>query len=96
MSVYIVFTKEKTVDQAEFDLYQSKVPATLAGHELKVLAAYGKQEVLEGPPSEGIVIIEFPTVEAAKVWYESPEYREVRKHRFNGATYRVVLVEGVG
>jgi uncharacterized protein (DUF1330 family) len=51
--------------------------------------------VLEGPPVEGVVIAEFPTFEAAKAWYDSPAYTEVRQHRFKGAEYRVVIVEGV-
>jgi len=30
-----------------------------------------------------------------KLWYDSPLYREAREHRFKGADYRAVLVEGV-
>ena len=60
-----------------------------------IRALYGTHEDLEGPSTEGIVILEFPTREAAKAWYESSSYREVREHRFKGATYRVTLVEGV-
>ena len=48
LATYIVFTRESMQDQQEFDLYQSKVGATLAGHPVKVLAAYGPQETLEG------------------------------------------------
>jgi len=51
-------------------------------------------EDLEGASTEGTVALEFPGIEAAKTWYNGPLYREVRKHRFKGATYRVVLVEG--
>jgi uncharacterized protein (DUF1330 family) len=72
-----------------------KVRATFAGHEVKLLAAYGKHEVLEGDATEGVVILEFPSVAAAKAWYDSPEYVEVRKHRFAGSVYRAILVEGV-
>ena len=65
MATYIVFTRESMQDQQEFDLYQSKVGATLAGHPVKVLAAYGPQETLEGEGPEGVVIVEFPSKEAA-------------------------------
>jgi uncharacterized protein (DUF1330 family) len=41
------------------------------------------------------VILEFPSIEAAKAWYDGPEYRKVREHRFKGSTYRVVLIQGV-
>ncbi|OXJ28236.1 hypothetical protein CFB82_33725 [Burkholderia sp. HI2714] len=95
MATYIVFTRESMQDQQEFDLYQSKVGATLAGHPVKVLAAYGPQETLEGEGPEGVVIVEFPSKEAAHAWYHGPEYQAVALHRFKGARYRAVLVEGV-
>ena len=95
MSAYLVFTRDKIFDQAEFDTYSKEAPATLEGHSAKPLAFYGKHEDLEGGPTNGTVIIEFPSAEAAKAWYDGPAYRKVREHRFKSATYRVTLVEGV-
>jgi uncharacterized protein (DUF1330 family) len=95
MSVYIVFTRDKTLDPVEFATYQKEVGATFAGHQLKVPVAYGRFEVLEGPDIEGVAILEFPSFEAAKAWYDGPAYRKVREHRFKGAIYRGILVEGV-
>ncbi|MEI9979618.1 MAG: DUF1330 domain-containing protein [Edaphobacter sp.] len=95
MSAYLVFIREKTIDAAELEIYWSKVRPTFAGHEVRVLASYGYHEDLEGSPTEGTVIAEFPSTEAAKAWYESPAYREVREHRFKGAIYRGLLVEGL-
>jgi uncharacterized protein (DUF1330 family) len=95
MKAYMVFTREKTTDAAELAIYFEKVRATFEGHEIKVLASYGKHEVLEGDATEGAVIVEFPSVAAAKAWYDGPAYTEVRKHRFAGAEYRAILVEGV-
>ena len=68
---------------------------TLAGHNAKALVAYGPHEVVEGPEVEGVVIVEFPTMEAAKAWYDSPSYREAREHRFKGADCRAVIVQGL-
>lgn len=90
---YIVFTREKTLDQAELEAYSKQVPATLEGHPMKVLSGYGPHEVLEGEKTEGVVIAEFPSMEAAKAWYNSPAYRKAREHRFKGAVYRGILVE---
>ena len=95
MPAYGIFIRETTRDRSELETYTPKAAASMAGHALKVLAAYGRHEVLEGPNMEGIVIVEFPTMEEAKAWYESPAYREAREHRFRGADYRAVLVEGV-
>jgi uncharacterized protein (DUF1330 family) len=63
MSAYCVFIRETTRDQSELDIYTPLAGASLAGHAVKVLAAYGQQEVLEGPDVEGVVIIEFPTMD---------------------------------
>jgi uncharacterized protein (DUF1330 family) len=95
MKGYMVFTREKTTDAAELAIYFEKVRATFEGHEIKVLASYGKHEVLEGDATEGVVVVEFPSVAAAKAWYDSPGYTEVRKHRQAGSVYRAILVEGV-
>ena len=95
MSAYFIFIREKTLDQAEMGIYHEQVRATFAGHDVKVLAAYGPFEDVEGSATEGSVIAEFPSMEAARAWYDSPAYREVRVHRFHGAIYRALLVQGV-
>ena len=95
MSAYVVFTREKLRDQIEFETYSKMAGATMAGHEVKPHVVYGKCETLEGAPIEGAVIVEFPTMEAAKAWYDSPAYREARVHRFLGADYRAFITEGL-
>jgi uncharacterized protein (DUF1330 family) len=95
MAAYMIFTREKTRDSEQLAAYSKKAGATLAGHNVKPLVAYGKYEVLEGSAIEGAVVLEFPTMEAAKAWYDSPAYKEARETRFKGADYRCVLVQGV-
>jgi hypothetical protein len=60
MAAVVVFIREKTRDQAEMDAYTPKAGASLAGHPITIRAAYGRQEVLEGPEVEGVVIVSFP------------------------------------
>lgn len=95
MPAYIVFMREKTLDQSELETYWSKVPSTLDGHPMKVLAAYGRHVTLEGPEVEGVVVAEFPSLEEARAWYDSPAYQEAAQHRFRGATYHGLIVDGV-
>lgn len=95
MAAYIVFMREKTLDYSELETYWEKAPATLAGQPIKVLAAYGRHVTLEGPDVEGVVLAEFPTIEAARAWYDSPAYQEAAQHRHRGAVYRGIIVEGV-
>jgi uncharacterized protein (DUF1330 family) len=86
MAAYIVFTREKTLDRSELEAYWAKVPPTLDGRPIKVLAAYGRHVTLEGPEVEGVVIAEFPTLEEARAWYDSAAYQEAAQHRHLGAS----------
>ena len=95
MAAYIVFTKEREHDADAMLAYSKAAGGTLKGHAGRPLAYYGKSESLEGPPIEGAVIIEFPSVEEAKAWYASEDYQEARKLRFQGGDYRVFITEGV-
>jgi uncharacterized protein (DUF1330 family) len=95
MAAYIVFTRERMRDKAAFDTYSGLAGRSMAGHQVKAHVVYGACETLEGAPIEGAVIVEFPTMEAAKAWYESDAYREAREHRFKGADYRVFITEGL-
>src|SRR6202023_176390 len=95
MPVYVVFTRTKTIDQKELETYWAGIKATMEGHPIDVLVAYGKREVLEGDPIEGIVITKFPNAKAAKDWYYSEAYQSVAKHRKLGAIYQGLIVEGV-
>src|SRR5258708_6020530 len=95
MPAYMVFTRTRTTDQSEMAIYEKMAGPTFAGHAVQVLAAYGPQEVLEGPDHEGTVILSFPSRDAAKAWYDSPAYQDARKHRMAGADYQVTLVEGI-
>lgn len=96
MVAFAVFTREETLDAAELAQYSKMAPATLKGHEVRPLAAYGAFEVMEVTPIEGAVILGFPSVAAAKAWYNSPAYQDAVKHRFAGARYRMFIIEGVG
>src|ERR1700730_2998748 len=95
MSAYVIFIRERTVDQSELDFYEKMAGPSLDGLAIKFLAAYGQQEVLEGPVPEGVAIAEFPSMEEAMRWYNSPAYQLAAQHRFKGAIYRGIIVEGI-
>lgn len=95
MTAYMIFTREKTTNQAELDKYGPMAGKSMAGHTATPLVVYGKHEVLEGASTEGVVLLSFPTKEDALGWYNSPLYTEAREQRFKGAEYRVIIVEGV-
>ncbi|MBV8625590.1 MAG: DUF1330 domain-containing protein [Herbaspirillum sp.] len=94
MSAYVVFIREKTTNPDEFAQYAQKAAAARTGHDITRIAFYGQMDVLEGPQAEGVAILRFPDMDAARAWYNSPAYKEAREHRFKGAEYRMFLVEG--
>ena len=63
MSAYLLFIREKTIDQSELEAYWAKIRATMAGHLIKVLAAYGRHMMLEGAQVQGVVVAEFPSID---------------------------------
>jgi uncharacterized protein (DUF1330 family) len=95
MVAYVVFTREKMRNPEEYERYREKARPAAAGHPLKPLALYGKYEVLEGPAIEGAVVLEFPTLDAAKAYYNSSAYQDALQHRLLAADYRVFIVEGL-
>lgn len=95
MPAYVIFIREITFDKTELDAYAAAAPASLEGLPIRFLAAYGRHEALEGPTPEGVAIAEFPSMEAARRWYDSPAYQTAAQHRFRGAFYRGLIVESL-
>jgi uncharacterized protein (DUF1330 family) len=95
MVAYAVFICDRLRDPEMMQAYRDKVGATFAGHQATRLVGHGAFEMLEGAAMESVVITEFPSVEAARAWYDSAAYREVRRLRHLAADYRAFIVEGV-
>ena len=95
MAAYIIFMRENTTNEDELRVYSETVRPTLAAHRVTPLAFYGALQVLEGPPFEGAVMLEFPSVTEARGWYDSPAYQAAAAHRKAGSNFRVFIVEGV-
>ena len=94
MAAYVVITREKTRNAAQMDQYKKLAPASFQQHPATFRAIHGRHEVLEGPAVEEIIILEFPTYDEAKAWYESPEYQAACEHRFRAGDYRFIITEG--
>ena len=100
MPAYMIFTREGPVfNQAELDAYSGANRANaglfMEQFKIKPLAVYGALETFEGNEPDGIVILEFPTADDARAWYNSPEYQAASDHRKKAAKYSAVLVEGL-
>jgi uncharacterized protein (DUF1330 family) len=87
MAAYFVYICQEVVDRSELETYWSKIGPTLEGYGARSVAAYTPFEQLEGDAVDGAAVIEFPSMELAKDWYNSPAYRAIMHHRQQGARY---------
>jgi uncharacterized protein (DUF1330 family) len=93
MAAYFIIDMQ---DAARFETYQQVVPATVTQYGGRYLVRGGQHEVLEGHwhPTR-LVVLEFPSVEAAKRWYESEEYQKIKPLPRLQTRSDMVLVEGI-
>jgi uncharacterized protein (DUF1330 family) len=95
MVAYAVFIRDRLRNPEMMRTYLDEVGTTFAGHQVTRRVNHGAFEMLEGAGMESVVIMEFPSMEAARAWYDGPAYREVRRVRHLAADYRAFIVEGV-
>ncbi len=94
MAAYLVALL-KINDLKEMDIYRAGVHDTIDKHKGEIIVSNENAEVIEGEwPYTKTVVIRFPSMEAAKRWYESPEYQEVVQHRFRAAETNLIFIEG--
>lgn len=94
MTAYVIFIREKTLDQHALDTYAEKATVALAGLKVSVLSAYQRMETFEGEAPEGVVLFSFQTFEEATAWYHGDAYQAIVEHRLKGAVYRGFVVDG--
>lgn len=89
-----VIAAETVNDEALFSEYRKAVPATLAPFGGKFVVRGGNLKLLEGEwPHPRLVIIEFPSREAAEGWYKSAEYQKIISLRHNSSVGNLVIAE---
>lgn len=95
MAAYVLAEIEITNPDG-YKEYTQHVPATVAKYGGRFLVRGGMIEVLEGDwPQRRRVLIEFPSVPAAKQWWDSSEYEKPKAMRRANSTGRLLLMEGV-
>ena len=82
-------------DPVLFEEYRKLVPATIAKYGGKYLVRGGATDTLEGDWAPArLVMLEFPTLEQARKWYHSAEYKPLLAMRLKAAKSKAILVEG--
>jgi len=84
-------------DPEQYELYKQASPGAVTAGGGRFIARGGEVAVLEGDwQPKRVVLLEFPDLEAAKRFYESPEYQEAKRLREGAARLNMVAIEGVG
>jgi uncharacterized protein (DUF1330 family) len=86
----------RVTNPEQYAEYRKWSTAAFEAHQAEICVRGGAVEVIEGDwVPERVVIAKFPSVAAAKAFYDSPEYGKARAAREGAAIMRLVIVEGV-
>lgn len=97
MSTYMIVTIKNVKDRASMEQYWRHVDATFAGTGVKALSVYMPLTIVEGEgPIDGMVLAEWPDLETATRWYESPAYSAIRHFRVDGTDSEIVFMNAGG
>jgi uncharacterized protein (DUF1330 family) len=84
-------------DAEAYREYVALVPGTVEPFGGRFVIRGGEHETLEGEwRPQRLVMIEFPSADHARRWYESPAYVAAMAIRHRTSTGSLVMVEGVG
>jgi uncharacterized protein (DUF1330 family) len=95
MPAYVIVETD-VHDPEQYEHYKAASPGAVHAGGGRFVVRGGELAVLEGDWSpKRLVILEFPDLEAARRWYDSPEYEEAKRLREGAANLRMVVVQGL-
>jgi len=99
MPAYIVALRKGPVRDAEaLEEYRRRniqMRDKLGDLKMTPRVIYGATEALEGTAPDGVVLLEFPSMEDARAWYHNEDYQAAVPFRKKAADYEMFIVEGV-
>jgi uncharacterized protein (DUF1330 family) len=94
MAAYLIVDCRVT-DASRYEDYKRLAPAAVARYGGRYLARGGETLVLEGDwQPNRVVVLEFPSLERARAFYDSPEYAAARVAREGAALMNMIAVAG--
>jgi len=95
MTAYVLIVVDKEIDSEKMHEYRLGARDSLIKHKGKLLTLpSSKKLAVEGEDAETIIIVEFPTMEAAQGWYYSDDYQVPAKIRQAATVSRGFIIEG--
>ncbi len=81
-------------DATAYEAYRQANAVAFAKYGARFLVRGGDHEVREGQMKARTVVIEFPSYDAAKACYDSPEYQAAKALRDPVSNGDMVIIEG--
>ena len=95
MPAYLIVETDIT-DPEQYEQYKAASPGAVEAGGGRFVVRGGELAVLEGDwQPKRLVVVEFPDLEAAKRFYDSPEYQAAKALREGAAHLNMVAVEGL-
>jgi uncharacterized protein (DUF1330 family) len=95
MKGYII-VNARIVDQNLLDEYRKSIGTSIQDHGGRIVVASNDAQILEGEPDgTRTIVLEFPSVEAARGWYDSPEYAGPKALRLRATSGIALLAQGL-
>ena len=95
MAAYLIFDVDIR-DMARYQDFMAGVKPALEAAGARYLVRGGPHKVYEGEWSpRRLVLLEFPSAEAADAFYNGPVYRSLKAIRDECSSANLVMVEGV-
>ena len=96
MPKYYVMANVKVTNPQQYEEYKKLSTKAFQAAGVQPLVRGGATQVIEGDwTPDRMVLLEFPSKEAALAWYNSPEYQAAKKSRQGAADMRMVLIDGI-
>jgi uncharacterized protein (DUF1330 family) len=96
LAAFVIVEINGVCDEATYARYREEVSANLANAGGQYLVRGGNVEVLEGNWRPGrLVVVSFDSMRAARDWWNSSAYAELKSMRQRSTNTKMVIVEGL-
>ncbi len=95
MPAYVI-AHVRVHDKSRYEEYMRLAATSVVSHGGRYIARGGAVETLDGGwRPQRLVLLEFPSMDAARRWWASEDYRRAMAIRHATATSEIVLLEGL-
>ena len=95
ITAYVIAHLQEAAPHPEIAEYMERISGTFAPYGGRFLVHATRHEVMEGSWPGHVVMIGFPSLDQARVWWASPAYREIAPLRSRHIDGDIIVVDGV-